>query len=174
MTSLDAIEFVPYLDDRGQLLEQWQGKIGVYAIFDVAQRLQLVDYSRDIFLSLKQHLVRQPAACHWVKVHVIDRPNRTELTEIQAAWIAGNGEIPVGNGVDTGLWHEAIDCRPLMTAEEQQQFADLDELGQGKLLKQVARRIEAKILEQLKIRGVQAEIRFNPKLKDQGLLDLKS
>jgi hypothetical protein len=173
MHSLDAIEFVPYIDDQGQLPEQWQGKIGVYAIFDAERRLQLVDYSRDIFLSLKQHLIRQPTGCYWVKVQTIDRPNRTELSEIQAAWIAGNGAVPVGNSSDRELWHEAIDCRPMMTTAEQQQFADLDELGQGKLLKQVARRIEAQILDQLKMRGVNSEIRFNPKLKERGLLDLK-
>jgi hypothetical protein len=41
------------------------------------------------------------------------------------------------------------------------------------LLKQVARRIEETILTKLQARGVTAEIRFNPKLKEQGLLDLK-
>jgi hypothetical protein len=173
MVSLESIDYIPYLDEEGQLPGQWQGKIGVYAIFDAAQRLQLVDYSRDIFLSLKQHMVREPEGCYWVKVHVIERPNRTELTEIQAAWITSNGETPVGNGTAQALWHDSIDCRPLMTIEEQEKFAALDELGQGKLLKQLARRIEAEIMERLKIRGVKAEIRFNPKLKDQGLLDLK-
>jgi hypothetical protein len=44
---------------------------------------------------------------------------------------------------------------------------------QIKLLKQVSRRVEAQILEALKSRGVQTEIRFNPKLKENGLLDLK-
>jgi hypothetical protein len=41
------------------------------------------------------------------------------------------------------------------------------------VLKQVARRAEAEILDVLKARGVQVEIRFNPKLKEAGLLDLK-
>ncbi len=42
-----------------------------------------------------------------------------------------------------------------------------------KLLKNIARRVEAKILEVLKARGLQENIRFNPKLKNSGLLDLK-
>jgi hypothetical protein len=37
----------------------------------------------------------------------------------------------------------------------------------------VARRLENEIQSQLKARGVTMEIRFNPKLKEQGLLDLK-
>ncbi|NJL52965.1 MAG: GIY-YIG nuclease family protein, partial [Hydrococcus sp. SU_1_0] len=35
------------------------------------------------------------------------------------------------------------------------------------------RRVEAQILKQLSDRGVAMEIRFNPKLKEKGLLDLK-
>jgi hypothetical protein len=49
----------------------------------------------------------------------------------------------------------------------------LDGVAQIKLLKQVARRVEETILVKLQERGVQTEIRFNPKLKEQGLLDLK-
>ncbi len=60
-----------------------------------------------------------------------------------------------------------------MTDEEQESFGKGDGIMQVKLLKQVARRVEAKILEELKTRGVQTEIRFNPKLKENGLLDLK-
>jgi hypothetical protein len=37
----------------------------------------------------------------------------------------------------------------------------------------VARRVEAEILVMLESRGIKTEIRFNPKLKEQGLLDLK-
>jgi hypothetical protein len=40
-------------------------------------------------------------------------------------------------------------------------------------LKNVARRVENEILSLLKARGVTEEIRFNPKLKTSGLLDLK-
>jgi hypothetical protein len=54
---LENLEFLPYLDDQGLLDENLSGKIGIYAIFNQAKNLQFVGYSRDIYLSLKQHLV---------------------------------------------------------------------------------------------------------------------
>ena len=62
-----------------------------------------------------------------------------------------------------------------MSEEERSHYENPahDELTQIKILKNIARRIEAEILAQLKARGVQTEIRFNPKLKEEGLLDLK-
>lgn len=171
LADLDALS---YLDDRGHLPEMLQGKVGVYAIFDQEWTLQFIGYSRDIFASLKQHLVRQPTKCHWLKVQTIDRPNRTLLEEIRQAWIAETGTIPAGNATTETVWTQAIDAKTAMTPEEQAAYAAaLDEATQAKLLKQVARRVEAEILNTLKARGVATEIRFNPKLKETGLLDLK-
>ncbi|MDP8966476.1 MAG: GIY-YIG nuclease family protein [Cyanobacteriota bacterium] len=171
--SLKDLDYIPYLDETGNLLENLQGKIGIYAIFDLDKILQVVNYSRDIYLSLKQHLVRQPKFCYWLKVETIDRPNRTRLEMIRDAWIEENGVKPAGNGVDEALWTQPIDAKSSMTDEEHLSYEKSDELMQIKLLKQVARRVEAQILEELKSRGVQTEIRFNPKLKESGLLDLK-
>ena len=172
--TLSSLEFLPYINDRGQLPESLQGKIGVYAIFDQQQTLQYVGYSRDIYLSLKQHLVRQPQHCYGLKVQTIDRPSRTILEEIRTAWIGENGAVPVGNGADEGVWTQAIDAKVQMTPEEQASYAGaIDELTQMKILKQASRRVEADILAVLKARGVAVEVRFNPKLKEAGLLDLK-
>lgn len=172
--SLTSLEALPYIDEKGQLPEQLQGKVGVYAIFDRENVLQFVGYSRDVYLSLKQHLVRQSQQCYSVKVQTIDRPNRTILETIQNAWIAENCTTPSGNSVDETKWTHSINVKPLMTAEEQATYEKaVDELAQSKLLKNVARRVEAEIIAELKTRGVQMEIRFNPKLKDSGLLDLK-
>ncbi|HBL13129.1 MAG TPA: Nuclease subunit of the excinuclease complex [Cyanobacteria bacterium UBA11162] len=171
--SLADIDYIPYLDDQGELQESLQGKIGIYAIFDPDKTLQLVNYSRDIYLSLKQHLVRKPESCYWLKIKTIDRPNRTILETIRDAWIAENGANPPGNSVDETVWNHPIDAKQMMTDEEHSTYSKSDELGQIKLMKNVARRVESQILEQLKARGVQTEIRFNPKLKEQGLLDLK-
>lgn len=88
ISSLSSLEYIPYIDDSGQLPEQFQGKIGVYAIFNQAKGLQFVGYSRDVYLSLKQHLVRQPEHCYWVKVQTIERPSRTILENIEKAWIS--------------------------------------------------------------------------------------
>ena len=171
--SLRDLDYIPYLDETGNIPENLQGKIGIYAIFDRDKSLQLVNYSRDIYLSLKQHLVRQPKSCYWLKVQTINKPNRTQLENIRDAWIEENGATPPGNGTDEALWNQPIDAKRTMTQEEKVSYEKGDGLTQIKLLKQVARRVEAQILEELKTRGVQTEIRFNPKLKENGLLDLK-
>jgi hypothetical protein len=173
LPSLGSLEFLPYINDQGELPDKLQNQIGIYAIFDQSQALQFVGYSRDIYLSLKQHLVRQPEHCDWVKATTIDRPNRTFLESVQSGWIAENGSIPVGNGDAKSIWLDPIDTNYAMTTAERDSFADLDGVAQIKLLKQVARRVEETILTKLQQRGVKTEVRFNPKLKEQGLLDLK-
>jgi len=174
LPSLAALEWLPYINSDGMLPEQFQGKVGVYAIFDEAKDLQCIGYSRDVYLSLQQHLVRQPDRCYWLKVYLIERPNRSILEEIRDRWIADNGTVPPGNGLDQAAWHQPIDARVTMTDEERTQHDNaLDEATQSKLLKTVARRLEEQILQVLKARGLQMPIRFNPKLKENGLLDLK-
>ncbi|NEP14442.1 MAG: GIY-YIG nuclease family protein [Symploca sp. SIO2C1] len=171
--SLSELDYLPYLDDTGNLPEDLQKKIGIYAIFDQDKTLQFVGYSRDIYLSLKQHLVRKPQACHWLKAQTIAKPNRTQLENTRNAWIEENSVTPPGNGSESAAWNQPIDAKPAMTEEDKIQYENSDELRKTKLLKNIARRVEAQILEELKSRGVQTEIRFNPKLKEKGLLDLK-
>ncbi|WP_373525651.1 GIY-YIG nuclease family protein [Nostoc sp.] len=174
--SLATLEYISYIDDRGQLPEEFQGKIGVYAIFDQKKVLQFVGYSRDVYLSLKQHLVRQPQQCYWVKIQTIERPSRTVLEDIENAWIAENGSVPSGNRDNKEKWTHPIDVKVVMTPEEQANYQNPanDELAQMKIIKNVARRVEAEISTQLlEVRGLQMQIRFNPKLKEEGLLDLK-
>ncbi|NEO84683.1 MAG: GIY-YIG nuclease family protein [Spirulina sp. SIO3F2] len=173
VTALVDLPLFPYLDALGAIPAALEGKIGVYAIFDQQQTLQLVAFSRNVFQSLKQHLVRCPERCYWLKVKTVERPSRTVLNEIQSAWIIENGVTPPGNGVDTALWQDAIDIKPMMTTEELATYTTSDEREQTKLLKRVARRVEAGILDRLQARGVSMDIRFNPKQKELGLLDLK-
>jgi hypothetical protein len=173
ISSLASLEYIPYIDTSGQIPEQFQGKVGVYAVFDRDKVLQFIGYSRDVDLSLRQHLVRQPQKCYWLKVQTIDRPSRTLLENIRGAWMAENGSIPSGNATDESIWTQPIDAKVAMTADEQTSFAASDELMQSKILKNAARRVETQILSELESRGVQMQIRFNPKLKEKGLLDLK-
>ncbi len=173
LPSLTQLNSISYLDKSGYLPQFLEGKIGVYAIFDAEQVLQYVGYSRNVYASLKQHLVRKPQSCYQLKVTTIERPSRTILEEIKAAWIAENGSTPAGNATEENQWSQAINVKPLMSAAEEAEYEQLEQLGQEKLLKNVARRIESQILDILKQRGVQEEIRFNPKLKSSGLLDLK-
>lgn len=175
ISSLATLEYIAYIDDSGQLPEQVQTKIGVYAIFNQEKVLQFVGYSRDVYLSLKQHLVRQPQNCYWVKVQTIERPSRAVLENIENAWIAENGSVPLGNGEQKEKWTQPIDAKAVMTPEEQANYQNplIDDMAQVKIIKNVARRVEAEILEVLQARGLRLQIRFNPKLKEEGLLDLK-
>ncbi|MBF2025350.1 MAG: GIY-YIG nuclease family protein [Oscillatoriales cyanobacterium C42_A2020_001] len=172
--TLASLELVPYISDRGLLPQQFQSKVGVYAIFDEATILQYIGYSRDVYQSLKQHLVRQPTRCYWLKVQTVEHPNRTILDTIRSAWIAENGTLPPGNQPNETSWTEAINVKQQMTPEEQEHYSlAVDEITQIKVLKQVARRLEAEVLAILQNRGVQEDLRFNPKMKEAGLLDLK-
>jgi hypothetical protein len=175
MSSLGNLEYLPYINTEGKLPTELQGKIGVYAIFDEQRILQYIGYSRDIYLSLKQHLVRQPDSCYWLKVAIIDRPQRTTLENMRTDWIKENGVIPAGNAETNSIWEEPIDVKLLMTASEIAEYPakQFDDVTKEKFLKNIARRVEAEILAVLKNRGLEEEIRFNPKLKSSGLLDLK-
>jgi hypothetical protein len=171
--SLDSLEYIAYLDDGGVIPSELQGKIAVYAIFDRDRQMQFVGYSRDVYLSLKQHLMRRSQLCHWLKLQTISRPSRAILEKIRQAWIEENGCIPIGNGIDEAKWTQAIDAKQKMTIEEKEALAAADELGRIKLLKQVARRVGATIKAEIENRGANMDLRFNPKLKEEGLLDLK-
>jgi hypothetical protein len=171
--TLASLPLLPYLDENGLVAPFLLGKIGVYAIFDQHQILQFVGFSRDVYLSLKQHLVRQPQQCYGFKVQLIERPSRTVLAEIRQKWIAENGCLPLGNGDLESLWTQPIDAKLTMTTQEKADWQGTDGLGQVKLMKSVARRLEAEIQAQLEQRGVKEDLRFNPKLKEEGLLDLK-
>ncbi|WP_239651631.1 GIY-YIG nuclease family protein [Neosynechococcus sphagnicola] len=92
--SLASLPFLPYIDAEGVLPDSLQGQVGVFGIFDQSQTLQFIGYSRDIFLTLQQLLVRRPHACYWLKVQTSDRPNRTMLETIREAWMAENGSVP--------------------------------------------------------------------------------
>ncbi len=170
---LSGLADLPYLNDQGELPNDLAGKIGVYAIFNQDKILQFIGYSRNIALSLKQHFVRQSQNCYWLKVKVISRPSRTLLEDIKQAWLQENGTIPIGNSENEAQWTQPIDAKLMMTSQEKKNFENTDELGKIKLLKQVSRKVEEQIKEQLQTRGFKEAVRFNPKLKEQGLLDLK-
>ena len=159
------------------LPEQYQGKNRSLRNFWATEKIynSLVILAM-FFLSLRQHLVRQPQYCYWVKVETIERPSRKILEEIEQAWIAENGSLPIGNGENKDKWVSPIDAKALITPEEQANYDNPvnDEMAKMKIIKNVARRVEADILKELEARGLQMQVRFNPKLKEEGLLDVKS
>jgi hypothetical protein len=171
--TLQELPYLPYIDASGYLPPELRGKIGVYAIFDLEKVLQFVGYSRDVYVSLENHLIRQPQSCYWLKLHLISRPSRSILEDLRQAWIEENGFTPSGNADREKDWTEAIDVKPSMTEQDRAIYSTLTETEQIKFLKNLSRQAEDQLLKALKTRGVVMEIRFNPKLKEQGLLDLK-
>jgi len=89
--SLASLEYIPYIDASGQLSEQFQSKVGVYAIFDQEKVLQFVGYSAMLISASSS------TSCANLKVLLdqsanIDRPSRTILESIRDAWTAENGD----------------------------------------------------------------------------------
>ncbi len=170
LPNLTDFEPQSFLTEAGEIDPGYEKSIGVYAIFSQDKTLQYVGYSRNLAVSLLQHLVRQPDRCHWLTVHVIDRPDRQLLTQIQTHWLGG--QTPPGNGSEQKLWCESINVKDHWTTAEAEAVDESEEGDKPKLLKKIARRLEAGVLEKLAVRGVKQNIRFNPKLKEQGLLDV--
>lgn len=171
--TLQELPFLPYLEQTGNINPELEGKMGIYAIFDQGKTLQYIGYSRNLYLSLKQHLVRQTDACVWLKIHRCDRPQRSLLEAIKQNWLEENQTIPLGNSDHENLWTQPINAKLTMSETEKEEYQQQDDIGKIQLLKQIARRLEESIKVKLQEKGVTMEIRFNPKLKEQGLLDLK-
>ncbi|MBE9066371.1 GIY-YIG nuclease family protein [Leptolyngbya cf. ectocarpi LEGE 11479] len=172
LPSLASLDMQPYLVD-GELPSGLAGKVGIYAIFDQAESLQYVGYSRDISVGLTQHLVRCPQQCHWFKVYTVARPSRTLLDEIRNAWLSEYGSVPPGNSDQQLMWEKPIDAKVFMTDTERDAIANAEPADTNKLLKKLARRVEADVKASVAARGAQIPIKFNPKLKEQGVLALK-
>ncbi len=170
---LDNLPYYSYINDQGIIDPNLEKKIGVYAIFDQEKNLKYVGYSRNLLLSLQQHLVRQINQCYWYKYYIIERPNRTILEEIRENWLRENSLNGDINKEEETLWVEPIDIKKSLSQTEQEEYENNDEIGKSKLLKKIARKVEAEIKNELSKRNIKMEFRFNPKLKEQGLLDLK-
>ncbi|CAM9635415.1 unnamed protein product [Phaeothamnion confervicola] len=71
------------------------------------------------------------------------------------------------------MWENPLDVKPLMTEQDKADLADAKARGKEMdAIKVVARRFEADKVAVLEARGVTENLRFDPKLKGTGLLDL--
>ncbi len=169
---LKDIDYNSYLNNEGEIDSDLEGKIAIYAIYDQDKKIQYIGYTRNLFKSLQQHLMRKVDQCYWFKAHIIERPSRSLLEGIRNDWLAENeGLLP--SELEQKEWTQPIDTRGQMTEEEKEKYEQEDELHQSKILKKSARRVEETIKQKLHDRGVTMNMRFNPKLKEEGLLDLK-
>ena len=169
---LEDLEYQEYLAKEGIINSDFEGKIAVYAIFDQDKNIQYIGYTRNLFKSLQQHLIRKIDQCYWLKAYIIERPSRSILEGISHDWKQTNENL-LPSEQEQKQWTQPINTRQEMTATEKQEYEQEGELQQIKILKKVARRVEGKIKEKLDNRGITMNLRFNPKLKEEGLLDLK-
>eukprot|EP00271_Cylindrocystis_brebissonii_P004960 TRINITY_DN16924_c0_g1_i1.p1 TRINITY_DN16924_c0_g1~~TRINITY_DN16924_c0_g1_i1.p1 ORF type:complete len:303 (-),score=67.36 TRINITY_DN16924_c0_g1_i1:562-1470(-) len=178
ITPLKDLEWIPFLTEEGRFTDcsQADAKASVYAIFDEEKELQYIGISRQVFQSMRLHFARVPRQCVWLKVQHITKPSRTILEATRDAWIKENGSRPRGNdgAEEQNRWENPLDCKPLMTADEQAALAAASPAEIPKILKNAARRIEKDIEAGFRERKCTETMRFDPKLKEQGLLDLKN
>ncbi|MEM9137402.1 MAG: GIY-YIG nuclease family protein [Cyanobacteria bacterium P01_F01_bin.42] len=175
ITPLANIPADPFINSDGKLPENFANKIGAYAVFNQDNRLVHLGFSRNVQLSLKQSLVRRPESCQWVKVETIDRPSKSHLQDILTQWQTECGGDPYSIDNPERRWTESINLHEHLTADEQARYADpeTNDRGKIKILKQASRRIESDILTKLRDRGFDDSLRFNPKLKESGVLEIK-
>lgn len=177
VTPLAELEFVPYLTEEGLVakVDTTGVKASVYAVYDESKTLQYIGVSRGIQQSLRLHLARRPTQTYFFKVQNIARPSRSLLEIIKDSWIEENGSTPEGNdeGERQEIWEASFNVMPLFTEEDKIFVEEKKQAGrEDSGIKTVARRFEGEIVEILKERGVTENLRFDPKLKAKGLLDL--
>lgn len=92
-------------------LEEWCARAGtakvagVYGVLDCDRQLQYVNISRHVSLSLRGHQQQLGAEhCAFVRVATFSFPKREDMAALQAAWIAENGVVPIGNREGDSPW----------------------------------------------------------------------
>mmetsp|Transcript_16234 Transcript_16234/g.21500 ORF Transcript_16234/g.21500 Transcript_16234/m.21500 type:complete len:315 (+) Transcript_16234:6-950(+) len=177
---LADLPFIQYVDASGKISNVGQTpnvKATAFAIFDSQQKMQYCGQTRNIGQSLRLMLARNPDLTHFVKVHHITKPSRTLLEVLKKTWIEENGEVPSGNddGLVQASWEKPLDVKPLMTEEDRTNVEEAKVKGkifEDAAIKAIARRFEEGKIKILEERGVTENLRFDPKLKGTGLLDL--
>jgi len=177
--SLESLAWQEFYDGAGGVTEcviPAGTRASVYAIFDETKALAHVGKSRDAAHSLRTILARQPDAAYFFKVFHVAKASKTYLDVVADAWIAGAAVAGNDGGDGQRAWEAPTDVKPLMTPEDRNDFDAAAARGKEALaLKKVARRYEADKIAKLKARGFDAaHFQFDPKLKGQGLLDIKA
>jgi len=118
-----------------------------------------------------------PSECYFFKIQTVDRPSRTILDEIKKVWFDEAG-VPTDNdsGERQARWEGAINVQKHveLSAVETKALADMSSDNTIKTLRDICRRVQQDIEDVLGARGYKGRIQFNPKLKEQGLLDVST
>lgn len=148
---------------------------GVFAIFSASGAPQHICISRDVAISLRRCLARCPDESHLFSAHYLPRPSRTAFAALKTSWLdAVGGAVGNDDGEVQKAWESPIDVRAQLNDEEIEEMRDCLPGADKKILRRAANRIEDEIVEGLGERGVTEKLRFAPKIKDTGLLDIES
>ncbi len=166
----EAYETGILISETGELApEVGASVVGVFAILDTAGAVRHVGISRDVATSLARCLVRQPTVAHSYRLQRFRRPSRAALEEVRAAWAA--------HATDPATEWDAInvlsDTRVSAAAMER---IEASEPGpeRARAQKAACREVQKIVEEELAGRGLTQRIKFAPKLKDKGILDVES
>lgn len=118
-----------------------------------------------------------PSECYHFKIQSVARPSRTILDEIKKVWIEEAGAPSDNDGADRqARWEGAINVQKNveLSAAEKKGLADMSSENTIKTLRDICRRVQQDIEDVLEARGYKGRVQFNPKLKEQGLLDVST
>eukprot|EP00968_Pinguiococcus_pyrenoidosus_P008201 scaffold576_cov260-Pinguiococcus_pyrenoidosus.AAC.65 len=188
---LTKLEKCPFIDAEGEmnLVPPPQGtRASIYAVFDSHENLAFVGITRNVMASMRQILARQPLDAYYYSAHHVAKPSKATLELIKETWIRSCDAVPKGNVHTSSIadaaapqidadseasWEGATDVKKFMTPEEQAYVHEQRSAGrEGPALRVIARKYEADKLAILESRGLATPLRFDPKLKLLGLLDL--
>ena len=148
-------------------------------------KLMYVGVTRNASTTLRSIVSRVPQLLSErtvFKVVHVRRPSKSLLDAARLQWIneakqegnTGESSAAVDNRIDMlEMWEKPLECFPLMTTDEKQAIdAATNVLAKDRLTKEACRRIEAGLKKHLEEIGVTEKLRYDPKLKARGLLDL--
>lgn len=103
---------------------------GVYAVLDTQNLVQYVGFSRNIALSLRNHLKTFGGnIVQQVRIKSVIFPKKEELSALQSDWISSLGYTPVGNskneeGIQLGWESSSRGSGAVMTVEEKNKYIE--------------------------------------------------
>lgn len=170
----------PLISDEGAVAPEVQiGSVGVYAIFDSSRRARHIGLSRDVATSLRRALARRPDDSYYYAAHIVTRPNRQLLESVRDGWIQHeDGHIDgCDGGKEQQRWESPVDVmsdNAPISDEDRSLLRECEDGQREKILKKVCRNVQNSIENKLKARGLTEKLKFAPKLKSRGLLDVES
>ncbi|KAK4742580.1 hypothetical protein SAY87_000581 [Trapa incisa] len=108
LKNLSESDLVAVPTDPQEVTVNFPSESGVYAVYDNNNDLQFIGISRNIAASVSGHRNSLPELCHYVKVGVVEEPDRSALTQAWKSWMEEHlrttGNVPPGNQSGNSTW----------------------------------------------------------------------